>query len=807
MCIVHKGFRGFRAVSPASNLSGNLTGLKPAFPYDTIHSPLAFILTNCHRKKMNEKIIIKGARQNNLKNLDVEIPRNQIVLFTGVSGSGKSSLVFETINSEAQRQLYDTFSTFARSRLPKYEQADYDLIENLSPAILIEQKRFSGNSRSTVGTATEIYTYLRLLYSRIGSEFIGGSNHFSFNSPEGMCENCSGTGRTTIIEIDSLIDWDKSINNGGILFSDFKVGSINWKAIVQSKLFDNDKVFRDYSEKEINDFLYAKGIPYSIGGDETFLNGKYEGLYNKINRLYLNKDIASLSKKKQDVIKNYIHQGACDKCGGARLNEKALSVKINGKNIYELCLIQLNELLDIITQIENPLVETVLQQIKLRLQYLINIGVGYLNLSRETGTLSGGEAQRVKLAKQLGSSLTEMLYILDEPSIGLHPRDVHLVNELFKELKEAGNSVLVVEHDPDVIKIADHIIDIGPYAGAKGGEVVYQGNYDGLIKSYTLTGKFLNTQIERQKPLRSSEEFFLITNATANNLKNITVKIPKKIFVCVTGVAGSGKSSLIHNEFVKRNPKSIVIDQSPVGQSERSNSATYTGVFDLIREEFAKVNKVSSSLFSFNSKGACPKCNGLGYITIDMAFLDSVKSKCEECEGKRYSKDVLKYAYKRKNIFEVLELTINQAYEFFESVEIQSKLKLLIEVGLGYLKLGQPLSTLSGGECQRVKLASELHKQGNIYIMDEPTTGLHMSDIKKIIDLMNKLVDNGNSLIVIEHNLDVINNSDWIIDIGREGGIAGGELIFEGTPDQITDCEDSYTGKYLNDYRKRKYEC
>lgn len=754
-----------------------------------------------------KKIIIKGARQNNLKNLDVEIPRNQIVLFTGVSGSGKSSLVFETINSEAQRQLYDTFSTFARSRMPKYEQADYDSIENLSPVIPIEQKRFSGNSRSTVGTTTEIFTYLRLLYSRIGSEFIGGSNHFSFNSPVGMCENCSGTGRATKIEIDSLIDWDKSINNGGILFSDFKVDSIYWKQVVMSNLFDCDKPFKDFSESEINDFLYAKAIRYNMGSEEGFLKGNYEGIYRKINRLYLNKDIASLSKKKQDVIKNYIHQGVCDKCGGARLNEKALSVKINEKNIYELCQLQLNELHDFISQIENPLVETVLQQIKSRLQYLVNIGVGYLNLSRETSTLSGGEAQRVKLAKQLGSSLTEMLYILDEPSVGLHPRDVHLVNELFKELKEAGNTVLVVEHDPDVIKIADHIIDIGPNAGTKGGEIVYQGSYEGLKESDTLTGEFLNTPIERQNPLRKSDDYFNILNATANNLKDISVNIPKKIFVCVTGVAGSGKSSLIHKEFLKKNPESIVIDQSPVGQSERSNSATYTGVFDLIRKEFAKANKVSSSLFSFNSKGACPKCNGLGYITIDMAFLDSVKSKCEECDGKRYSKEVLKYKFKGKSIFDILELTINQAYDFFKNSEIQSKLRLLIDVGLGYLKLGQPLSTLSGGECQRVKIASELHKQGNIYIMDEPTTGLHMSDIKKIIELMNKLVDNGNSLIVIEHNLDVINNSDWIIDIGREGGIAGGELIFEGTPEQIIDCEESYTGKYLKDYRQRKYEC
>ncbi|NLR91441.1 ATP-binding cassette domain-containing protein [Flammeovirga agarivorans] len=746
-------------------------------------------------------IIIKGARQNNLKNLDLKIPRNKIVVFTGVSGSGKSSLVFETINAEAQRQLYDTFSTFARSRMPKYEQADYDLIENLSPAILIEQKRFSGNSRSTVGTVTEIYTYLRLLFSRIGSEFIGGSNHFSFNSPEGMCEHCSGTGFATKIEVDALIDWNKTINNGGILFSDFKVGSIFWKQIVMSNLFDCDKPFKNFSEKEIHDFLYAKSIRHDFGDEEGFLKGNYEGLYRKINRLYLNKDIASLSKKKQDVIKNYIHQGTCDQCNGTRLNSKALSVTIHQKNIFELCEMQLNQLSHFISQIKNEMVATVLEQIQLRLQYLINIGVGYLNLSRETSTLSGGEAQRVKLAKQLGSSLTEMIYILDEPSVGLHPRDVHLVNELFKELKAGGNTVLIVEHDPDVIKIADHIIDIGPHAGVKGGKIMYQGDFKGLQRADTLTGKFLHTPIPKKEPIRNSNEYFTIEKATSNNLKNITVKIPKELFVCITGVAGSGKSSLIHQEFLKKNAKAIVIDQSPVGQSERSNSATYTGVFDLIRKVFAKQNKVSSALFSFNSKGACPKCNGLGYITIDMAFLDAVKSKCEECNGKRYNHEVLTYKYQGKNIHEVLELTIQQAYEFFAIKEIQLKLKLLIDVGLGYLKLGQPLSTLSGGECQRVKLASELHKEGNIYIMDEPTTGLHMSDIQKIIELMNQLVDNGNSLIVIEHNLDVINNADWIIDIGPEGGIAGGELVFEGTPDKIVLSKTSYTGRYLKEYK------
>lgn len=749
-----------------------------------------------------KNIVIKGARQNNLKNFDIEIPRNKIVVFTGVSGSGKSSLVFETINSEAQRQLYDTFSTFARSRMPKYEQADYDLIENLSPAILIEQKRFSGNSRSTVGTTTEIYTYLRLLFSRVGKPFIGASNHFSFNSPEGMCNECSGTGRVNKIDIDSIIDWNKSINEGGILFSDFKVGSIYWKQIVLSKLFDCEKAFNDFSKSEINDFLYAKSIRYNMGDENGFINGNYEGLYNKINRLYLNKDIASLSKKKQEVIGKYISGSECDVCNGARINQQALSVRINGANIFELSQLQLNELHEFISTISDATEETVIDQIKQRLEYLINIGIGYLNLSRETGTLSGGEAQRVKLAKQLGCSLTEMLYILDEPSVGLHPRDVHLVNGLLKQLRDSGNSVLVVEHDPDVIKIADHIIDIGPKAGVKGGQVVFQGTFNELKENNTLTSQHLSSAVVLKQNVRQHRGYFYIKNATANNLKDISVNIPKNTLTCITGVAGSGKSSLIHKELLKTDNDAIVIDQNPVGQSERSNPATYTGVFDLIRKAFSKANKISAAQFSFNSNGACPVCKGLGYITIDMAFLDSVKSTCEECSGKRFKNEALKYKLHNKSIIDVLEMTINQAKTFFTDTEIQNRLKLLIEVGLGYLKLGQPLSTLSGGECQRIKLSSELQKKGNIYVLDEPTTGLHMSDINKIKEIMNRLVDNGNSLIVIEHNLDIISDSDWVIDIGPEGGIAGGEIIFEGTPTELISIEKSYTGKYLKEYTR-----
>lgn len=754
------------------------------------------------KRNRMKHIVIKGARQNNLKNISVEIPRNEIVVFTGVSGSGKSSLVFETITAEAQRQLYDTFSTFARSRLPKYEQADYDAIHHLSPVIVLEQKRMVGNARSNVGTVSEISAFLRLLFSRIGTPSAGmASNNFSFNSPEGMCPSCGGIGNVHQLDVDKIIDWDKSINEGGILFPDFKVNSIGFKIIVFSKFFDLDKPLKQFSEEELNKLFYADSEPFEFVGGENGFNANFNGVLLKIKKGYLNKDISSLTEKRRKIIKQFITSAPCQDCKGSRLKKEALACLINGKNIHELSQLQLNQLLSFLNDIENETVRTVLEQLRQRLTNLINIGVGYLNLSRETRTLSGGESQRIQLAKQLGNSLTEMIYVLDEPSVGLHPRDVHLVNDLLIKLRDAGNTVLVVEHDPDVIKIADCILDVGPKAGVNGGEIVFKGSLKELKESGTLTGRFLKVKIPAKKNFRVHNGYFSIENAKENNLKNVSVKIPRQVLTCITGVAGSGKSSLIHKAFLKKYPDAIIIDQKPVGKSIRSNPATYTGVFNSIRNEFSKSNKnVNPSLFSFNADGACNNCKGLGFVLMDLAFLDPVKSTCELCQGNRYKNEVYQYLYKDHTIVDVLNLTINQAISLFDDKTIVKKLTVLQEVGLGYLKLGQSLSTLSGGECQRVKLASELHKEGLVYILDEPTTGLHMSDIARIVELLNKLVDKGNSLIVIEHNLDVINNADWIIDIGPEGGIAGGEVIFEGTPKQLQDSEVGYTSKYLKSY-------
>ncbi|OHX65428.1 ATP-binding cassette domain-containing protein [Flammeovirga pacifica] len=750
------------------------------------------------------KIKIKGARQNNLKNISIDIPRNEIVVFTGLSGSGKSSLVFETITAEAQRQLYDTFSTFARSRLPKFDQADYDAIENLSPVILLEQKRISGNSRSNVGTLSEISSFLKLLFSRIGQPEVGMSNHFSPNTPEGMCPTCGGLGKLNDLEINQIIDWDKSLKEGAILFPDFKVNSLAWKIIANTGFFDLNTPLKEYSNDKIDLLFYADGEKFQFAGGEEGIDANFNGIVTKIKRGFLKKDFNSLSKARQKIIQQFVTTKPCPSCQGARLKKEVLDCRINGKNIYELGKLQLTELLDFFNSVPNQTVETVLEQLKHRTKNLVNIGIGYLNLERSTGTLSGGEAQRVQLAKQLGNSLTEMLYVLDEPSVGLHPRDVKLVADLLIDLKEKGNTILMVEHDPDLIKIADHVIDMGPKAGRLGGQVIFQGSYNQLLQSNTLTGQFMKQKIYVKTEFRAWTETFEIKNASANNLKGIDVQIPAKIFTCITGVAGSGKSSLIHKEFLKIHPEAIVIDQSPVGKSIRSNPATYTGVFDDIRDLFARSNEGTiASLFSFNKEGACENCNGLGYIMMDLAFMDPIKTTCEKCGGHRYNKQVESYLLDGKTIVDVLNLTISDALQFFKEPKILKKLQVLEEVGLDYLQLGQPLSTLSGGECQRVKLASELHKEGNIYIMDEPTTGLHLSDISKIIELIEKLVKKGNSVIVIEHSLDIMNNADWIIDIGPEGGSNGGKIVFEGTPINLQKKNNGYTAKYLKEYNKK----
>lgn len=746
----------------------------------------------------NIKII--NARQNNLKSVDIQIPRNQLVVFTGVSGSGKSSLVFETINAEAQRQLYDTLGTYAQSHLPKIPKPDCDIIEGISPAIVIKQKRSSGSSRSTVGTTTEIYTYLRLLFSRIGTPLIGPSSHFSFNSPDGMCLSCNGTGRIMDIDIDKILDTSKSLNEGAILFPDFKVGGWQWKYIALGGQFDRDLSVNQFTQEDYQKLLYGFEENISLDNGGLGLDITYEGVIVKINRLYVHKNQETLSKKKKQIIEQFLSVQNCHTCHGARLNQQALSVIINGHNIDQVSHFDIEHLKQFIDEVDNPNAITIIEQIKEKIDHLIDIGLGYLSLSRDISTLSGGEAQRIKLAKQLGSSLTEMLYILDEPSVGLHPKDVYHLNNLLLSLRDKGNSVLVVEHDPDVIAVADHVIDIGPQAGMNGGKVMFQGTYPELLASESTTGKLLNQQAVLKHVVRHPTSYFEIKNATANNLQNVKVKIPRAVMTCITGVAGSGKSSLIHQEYLSRYPDAIVIDQSAVGQSERSNAATYTGLFDEIRKVYAKANKVKASAFSFNSEGACSNCKGLGFIETEMAFLDPIRAQCCECNGKRYNEETLKYKYRGLNIAELLELTIDKAAELFEQENITKRIKVLQQVGLGYLTLGQPLASLSGGECQRVKLSSELHKTGNVYVLDEPTTGLHISDANKIIDILDRLAAKGNTVIVIEHNLDVMAKSDWIIDVGPDGGEKGGKVLFEGTPKALIEESKSHTATYLKRY-------
>jgi excinuclease UvrABC ATPase subunit len=744
-----------------------------------------------------DKIIIKNAHTNNLKNIDIEIPKHKLVVFTGVSGSGKSSLLFDTIYTEAQRQLVETFSTFARTRMPKLSRPDVDDILNLSTAIVIDQKRMGNNLRSTVGTATEINTYLRLLFSRIGKPFIGPSFYFSFNHPEGMCPHCNGLGKQIKIDLDLFLDKEKSIREGAISHPHYKAGGFLWKELVSLDVVDSEKPLKEFSDDELKLLLFSEPFQIKNAKEKLTYNRNFEGIVRKLEKAVATRADDETAEEDKNAYTKYFTYQPCEQCGGTRLNERAGNVKLNGLSISEVCRLELVDVLPFLMNINDEISKPILRKAQFLLQQLIEIGVGYLSLDRSVSSLSGGESQRVKMSKQMDCNLVDMLYVLDEPSIGLHPRDTeNLMNILFR-LKDKGNSVFVVEHDPDIIRAAEWIVDIGPKAGKYGGNVVYNGEPDGLQSTESLTGEYL---LKKDKPTykrKQSSSFFEIKNATANNLKNVSVKIPKGVLTGVAGVAGSGKSSLIHECFAKQHPDAIVIDQSPIGKSSRANAATFIGVFDLIRKEFASSTNSEASLFSFNSKGACPKCNGQGVLTFELHFLDSVKTICDECEGKRYHSEVLELKFKGKNIAEVLDMTITQASEFFDSSKIKKHLFLLQEVGLGYLKLGQSLSTLSGGESQRLKIATELKKEGNIYIMDEPTTGLHMSDIDNFYRIVKTLVKNENTVIIIEHNLDIIKFADWIIDMGPEGGKNGGELIFQGFPEDILNCEQSVTGKYL----------
>ncbi|HLU09592.1 MAG TPA: excinuclease ABC subunit UvrA [Oceanobacillus sp.] len=744
-----------------------------------------------------EYIEIRGARENNLKNVTLRIPKRKITIFTGVSGSGKSSIVFDTIAAEARRQLNETFSTFVRNFLPRYSQPDADAIENLSMAIVVDQKRLGGGSHSTVGTITDIYSILRLLFSRIGQPYVGYSNAFSFNDPQGMCPECNGIGRKIGVDMEAFLDTSRSLNEGAILFPDYAVGSWYWTVCIQSGLFDADKKLADYTDEEMQLLLYSE--PYKVKAEVAgkMMNFTFEGIISKFTQRYITRDVKTLSERTQKMVAPYMTYGPCPLCKGARLSQAALSSRINGYNIAEMAAMEVDDLIEVIKAIKDPVAAPLVESLVERLQHMIDIGLEYLSLSRETDTLSGGESQRIKMVKHLGSSLVDVLYIFDEPSIGMHPRDVHRLNEMLIKLRDKGNTVLVVEHDPEVIKVADYIVDMGPHAGSHGGEIVFEGCYEELLQANTLTGKHIKQSMPIKSSFRSPKGKLTISNARANNLQNVTVDIPTGVLTIITGVAGSGKSSLIHQTFLRQHPDAVVIDQSAVGTSSRSNPATYTGIMDDVRKAFANANKVSASLFSFNSEGACETCQGLGVIYTDLAFMEGVKTPCETCGGKRFKDEVLQYKLNGMSISDVLSMSIQEALEFFTIKEIVRKLQALSDVGLNYLTLGQPLSTLSGGECQRIKLASELHKKGSVYVMDEPTTGLHMSDIQHLLAIMNRLVDAGNTVIVIEHNLDIIKNADWIIDMGPEGGNKGGRVMFEGTPAQLLNATHSLTSAYL----------
>jgi len=749
----------------------------------------------------NDLIIIKGARENNLKNIDVSIPKQQITVLTGVSGSGKSSLVFDTIAAEAQRQLNETFSSFIRHRLPHYGQPDADLMENLSPAIIVDQKQIRGNARSTVGTITDIYSLLRLLFSRIGKPFVGYSNVFSFNHPEGMCPVCDGLGTVTAVDEGKLFDRSKSLNEGAILFPSFEPGTALWKRFVLSGYFDNNKKLAHYTKKEWELLLYQEEIKPDHPKAGWWPSAKYEGVIPRFKKRFLGKEAEENKKSLQPALKRVVTKGPCPECHGARLNARIRSSKIHGKNIAEYAALQVTDLIREIARIKEPQAVTMVAAITERLTHLVEIGLGYLSLNRETSTLSGGESQRVKMVRHLGSSLSDMLYIFDEPSSGLHARDVHQLNVLMQRLRDKGNTVLVVEHDPDVILEADHIIDMGPGAGKHGGEVVFQGSVKGLLRSGTLTGKYLRKPAPVKQAVRQWEDSLVIRHAKLHNLKNVSVNIPKGVLTVVTGVAGSGKSSLINGMVPRLYPDTICIDQGALGGSIRSNPATYTGISDMIRHLFSKSNKVSAGLFSFNSEGACPACKGLGVTSLDLAFMDDIVTTCEVCHGRRFTPEVLAYKFRGKSIDEVLQLNVAEALGFFSGEDgILEVLQRLQETGLSYLSLGQPLDSLSGGERQRIKLATELERTGNIYVLDEPTTGLHLSDVGNLIVLLNKLVDNGSTVIVIEHNLDVIGQADWLIDMGPGAGREGGTIVFEGTPAAILGEQSSLTGTFLKKY-------
>jgi excinuclease UvrABC ATPase subunit len=773
----------------------------------------------------HDLIRVQGARVNNLKDVNVELPKRRLTVFTGVSGSGKSSLVFGTIAAESQRLINETYSAFVQGFMPTQSRPEVDLLEGLTTAIIVDQERIGSNPRSTVGTVTDANAMLRIVFSRLGKPHIGSPKAYSFNVPSvraagaitvergsrktvkktfsvtgGMCPRCEGMGSVTDLDLAQLLDERKSLSEGAITVPGYTGGGWNSRLFAKSGFLDPDKPIRDYTKTELHDFLHRDPTKVKIAG----VNLTYEGLIPRIQKSMLSKDREAMQPHIRAFVDRAVTFTACPECGGTRLNEGARSSKIDGLNIAEACAMQISDLAEWVGGLDEPSVAPLLDALQQTLEAFTEIGLGYLALDRPTGTLSAGEAQRTKLIRHLGSSLTDVTYVFDEPTVGLHPHDIQRMNDLLLRLRDKGNTVLVVEHEPEAIDIADHVVDLGPGAGTAGGEVVFEGTVEGLRASGTLTGRHLDDRASLKPSVRTHAGVLEVRGAGAHNLQDVDVDIPVGVLVVVTGVAGSGKSSLIHGSVSGRDGV-VSIDQAAIRGSRRSNPATYTGLLDPIRTAFAKANGVKPALFSANSEGACPNCNGTGVIYTDLAMMAGVATTCEECDGKRFEASVLDHHLGGRDISEVLAMSVTDAEEFFGAGEARTPaahaiLERLADVGLGYLGLGQPLTTLSGGERQRLKLATRMAEKGGVYILDEPTTGLHLADVEQLLGLLDRLVESGKSVIVIEHHQAVMARADWIIDLGPGAGHDGGRIVFEGTPADLVAARSTLTGEHLAAY-------
>ncbi|WBB53369.1 excinuclease ABC subunit UvrA [Verrucosispora sp. WMMD573] len=774
----------------------------------------------------HDLIRVQGARENNLKDVTVELPKRRLTVFTGVSGSGKSSLVFSTIAAESQRLINETYSAFIQGFMPTLARPEVDVLDGLTTAIIVDQERMAANPRSTVGTATDANAMLRILFSRLGKPHIGSPQAYSFNVASisgagavtierggtttkerrsfsitgGMCPRCEGTGRVTDIDLTALYDDSKSLNEGAITVPGYSMDGWYGRIYRGSGFFDPDKPIRKYTKKELHDLLHKEPTKIKVDG----INLTYTGLIPQIQKSFLSKDVEAMQPHIRAFVERAVTFTICPDCGGTRLSEAARSSKIDGVNIADACAMQISDLAGWVRGLREPSVAPLLASLQHTLDSFVEIGLGYLSLDRPSGTLSGGEAQRTKMIRHLGSSLTDVTYVFDEPTIGLHPHDIQQMNRLLLRLRDKGNTVLVVEHKPETIAIADHVVDLGPGAGTAGGTVCFEGTVEGLRSSGTLTGRHLDDRATLKESARTPTGHLPIRRASTHNLRDVDVDIPLGVLVVVTGVAGSGKSSLVHGS-IPPGAGVVSIDQGAIRGSRRSNPATYTGLLDPIRKAFAKANGVKPALFSANSEGACPNCNGAGVIYTDLAMMAGVATVCEECEGKRFQASVLEYRFGGRDIAEVLAMPVSEAEEFFGSGEARTPaahriLSRLAEVGLGYLSLGQPLTTLSGGERQRLKLATHMAEQSGVYVLDEPTTGLHLADVEHLLGLLDRLVDSGKSVIVIEHHQAVMAHADWIIDLGPGAGHDGGRVVFEGTPADLVAARSTLTGEHLAAY-------